>query len=251
MCGRYATSRGSAELSTLFDAVDESRGALAPDYNLAPTDSAPIVRVSQRAGRVLSAARWGLLPAWAKTPRAGARMINARAETIATSNAYARPFAERRCLVPVDGWYEWRSLGRGSAKQAYFMTPADGGVLAIAGVWTPWRGSEAGERLLTFSVVTTAAVGDLALVHDRMPLVLPPDRWSGWLGLTDGDDPTLSPADPLDSIALLAAPPAGFLAKLEIRPVGPAVGDVHNDGPALLARVAAPPLTDVANPTLC
>jgi putative SOS response-associated peptidase YedK len=260
MCGRYATSRSSADLSSLFDAVDETDDALAADYNVAPTDPVPVVRVSERVGRpVLSVARWGLVPPWAKDPRVGARMINARVETVATSSAYARPFAQRRCLVPADGWYEWLRLSTG--KQAYFMTPADGSVLAFAGVWTAWRGPESGDRLLTFSVLTTAAVGDLAAVHDRMPLVLPPSRWSSWLGLTPDDSaprrppPDDSPArlrpPPADSPVrlrpppdLLAPPPEEFVAGLEIRPVGPAVGDVRNDGPSLLARVDAPPLTE-------
>jgi putative SOS response-associated peptidase YedK len=239
MCGRYATSRSSADLSALFDAVDETDESLAPDYNVAPTDPVPVVRVSERVARpVLSVARWGLVPPWAKDPRVGARMINARAETVATSNAYARPFAQRRCLVPADGWYEWLGAAggrsgssRSTGKQAYFMTPADGSVLAFAGLWTAWRGPGSGDRLLTFSVVTTPAIGELAAVHDRMPLALPPSRWSSWLGLTPGAD-------------LLAPPPEEFVAGLEIRPVGPAVGDVRNDGPSLLARVDAPPLTD-------
>jgi putative SOS response-associated peptidase YedK len=240
MCGRYATSRSSADLSSLFDALDETEDALAADYNVAPTDPVPLVRISDRVGgAVLSAARWGLVPPWAKDPRVGARMINARAETLAGSSAYARPFAQRRCLVPADGWYEWRlppaplprPRGRGAGKQAYFMTPSDGSVLAFAGLWTAWRGLGSADRLLTFSIVTTAAIGDLALVHDRMPLVLPPGRWASWLAGPAGDE-------------LLAPAPEEFLAGLEIRPVGPAVGDVRNDGPALLTRVDAKPLTE-------
>ncbi len=249
MCGRYATSRSSADLSSLFDALDETEESLAADYNVAPTDPVPVVRMSERAGgRVLSAARWGLVPPWAKDPRTGARMINARAETLADSSAYPtrlpsatnKAFARRRCLVPADGWYEW--LRRGSGKQAYFMTPADGSVLAFAGLWTAWRGTASADRLLTFSIVTTAAIGDLALVHDRMPLVLPPGRWSSWLGRQAGTD---VPAPP-EETDLLAPPPDGFVAGLEIRPVGPAVGDVRNDGPSLLARVNALPLTEPA-----
>jgi putative SOS response-associated peptidase YedK len=242
MCGRYATSRSSADLSSVFDALNETADRLAADYNVAPTDPVPVVRVSERGGGpVLNVARWGLVPPWAKDPRVGARMINARAETIASSRAYARPFAQRRCLVPADGWYEWRlspaplarPLRRGTGRQAYFITPTDGSVLAFAGVWTAWSGRKPGDGLLTFSVVTTAALGDLTLVHDRMPLVLPPSRWSSWLAGTPGDD-------------LLAPPPEEYVAGLEIRPVGPAVGDVHNDGPSLLARVDAPPLTEPA-----
>ncbi|MBX6356704.1 MAG: SOS response-associated peptidase [Micromonosporaceae bacterium] len=230
MCGRYATSRSSADLSELFDAVDETQDAVVPNYNVAPTDRAPVVRLSDRVDKpVISLARWGLVPPWAKDLRVGSRMINARAETLAGSSAYARPFARRRCLVPADGWFEW--LRRASGKQAYFMTPADGSTLAFAGLWTSWRGPGAPERVVTFSIVTTVAVGDLAFVHDRMPLVLPPARWSSWLTGQPGAD-------------LLAPTPEEFAAGLEIRPVGPAVGDVRNNDPSLLARVDALPLTE-------
>jgi len=219
MCGRYATTRSAADLSALFEAYDDTGGSLVPDYNVAPTDPVPIVRVSKSRGeRVLAGARWGLVPTWAKDAKGAARMINARAETVATSSAYSSPFARRRCLVPADGWYEWvrRPDGR---KQPYFMTAAHGGVLAMAGLWSPW-----GEGL-TFSVITTAAIGDLALVHDRMPLLLPWQRWADWLA-GDGEPEEL-----------LTAPSDEFLAGLEIRPVGPEVGDVRNDGPQLVAQV--------------
>src|SRR5690349_18997031 len=112
MCGRYASTRSSTDLATLFDALDTTDEALVPDYNLAPTDPAPIVRVSASAGaRVLAVARWGLVPAWSADGRGGARMINARAETVATSRAFAPSFERRRCLVPADGWYEWARTG--------------------------------------------------------------------------------------------------------------------------------------------
>ncbi|MGI5214594.1 SOS response-associated peptidase [Plantactinospora sp. CA-290183] len=227
MCGRYATTRSAADLSALFESYDDTGDGLGPDYNVAPTDPVPIVRISERlGGRVLSVARWGLLPPWAKDARGGARMINARAETVATTRAYAQPFARRRCLVPADGWYEW--LRSDGVKQPYFMTRSDGGVLAFAGIWSVWR--DAGTPVLTCSVVTTAAVGDLALVHDRMPLLLPRQRWAGWLG--GGGDPG----------ELLAPPTAESLAGIELRPVGGSVGDVRNDGPELVSRVPAQPL---------
>ncbi|MGW4466628.1 SOS response-associated peptidase [Micromonospora sp. NPDC004704] len=272
MCGRYATTRSAADLSQLFESFDETGGRLDADYNVAPTDPVPIVRMSATAGpaddrsagadlrdrdnqadpdvaddragdpgdapaarrRALSVARWGLVPAWAKDARGGARMINARAETVATTNAYARSFARRRCLVPADGWYEW-VRGDGGTKQPYFMTPADGGVLALAGLWSVWKGPDG--PLLSCSVITTAAVGELADVHDRMPLLLAPERWDDWL---DGGD---------SAERLLAPPSAQMLAGIEIRPVGRGVGDVRNDGPELVARVSAPPLrTDPAAP---
>jgi putative SOS response-associated peptidase YedK len=227
MCGRYATSRSNADLSALFEAADEGDG-LEPDYNVAPTDPVPLVRMSASAGgRVLETARWGLVPAWAKDPKVGARMINARVETVASSNAFAPSFARRRCLIPADGWYEWVRRETKSAKQPYFMTLGDAEPCVFAGLWTVWGKDEG--RILTCTIITTPAVDDLALIHDRMPLLLPRERWSDWL--------TAEPAE-----ALLAPPPSSHVARLELRPVGPRVGDVRNDGPDLTTRVPAPPL---------
>lgn len=224
MCGRYASTRSAADLSALFEAVDETDGELAPDYNVAPTDPVALVRLSSRVdGRVLSRARWGLVPPWAKDTSGAARMINARSETVATSRAFAPSFERRRCLVPADGWYEWVKLP--DRRQPYFMTRPDGESLAFAGLWSVWGTGES--RLLTCTVITAPAVGDLAAVHDRMPLVLPQDRWADWLSATD-------------ATGLLAPDPA-WLAQLEIRPVGAAVGDVRNDGPQLVRAVPGVP----------
>ena len=226
MCGRYASTRSAADLSALFEAVDETDGALAPDYNVAPTDPVALVRHSSRVdGRVLSLARWGLVPPWAKDTSGAARMINARAETVAGSRAYGQSFDRRRCLVPADGWYEW--LKRPDGRQPYFMTRPDGQPLAFAGLWSVWGSGEG--RLLTCSVITAAAVGDLAAVHDRMPLALPPGRWAHWLGA----------GDPTECLI----PDAEWLSRLEIRPVGSAVGDVRNDGPDLVRAVPGGPPT--------
>ncbi|NUR69787.1 MAG: SOS response-associated peptidase [Hamadaea sp.] len=218
MCGRYATTRSSADLSRLFEAFDETEGGVTVDYNVAPTDKVPIVRVSaSREARVLTVARWGLVPPWATDPRIGSRMINARAETVASSRAYAQSFERRRCLVPVDGWYEWTRSPTG--KQAFYMN-MNGEGLTMGGIW-----SVKGD-LLTFSVITLPARGDLAKVHDRMPLLLPPDRWSEWLSATPSDD-LLTPADD------------DYLSTIEIRAVGSAVGDVRNDGPGLIEPIEA------------
>jgi putative SOS response-associated peptidase YedK len=226
MCGRYATTRSSADLSALFDADDETDDGLAPDYNVAPTDPVPIVRISRSAGaRVLTRVKWGLVPAYAKDARGGARMINARAETVTKSGAFSPSFAKRRCLVPADGWYEWQRRGP-KEKQPYFMTDPDGDVLAFAGLWAVWgRGDD---RVLSCCILTAAALGDLALVHDRMPLMLPSESWNDWLV-----------AEAADAERLLA-PSAEFFERLEIRPVGALVGDVRNDGPSLIERVDAP-----------
>jgi putative SOS response-associated peptidase YedK len=226
MCGRYASTRSAADLASIFEALDETDEQLRPDYNLAPTDPAPIVRVSTRtSSRVLTVARWGLVPAWSPAPTGGARMINARAETVASSRVFARSFAQRRCLVPADGWYEWRPL-TGRAKQPYFMTRPD---LVLGGIWSIW--GTGSDRLLTFSVVTVPAEGPLGEIHDRMPLVLEPGRWDSWLTAAD-------------ATGLLAPPPPDYVAGIELRPVSAAVGDVRNDGPELVRAVATPSLIE-------
>ncbi|WP_091090211.1 SOS response-associated peptidase [Micromonospora nigra] len=257
MCGRYATTRGAGDLSAVFESVDETDGRLAPDWNVAPTDPVPLVRVSSAGHRSLTLGRWGLVPPWSRSSAGAARMINARAETVATSRAYAGAFARRRCLVPADGWYEWVRASDG-ARQAYYMTPRDGSVLAFAGIWSVWDGPAG--PLVTCSVLTTAAVGELAGVHDRMPLLLPADRWSAWLGGDSGGAGGDTgggaggrgagggrAAGPED---LLAPPPVSWLAGLEVRPVGPAVGNVRNDGPGLVARVPVDGAEDPEDMTL-
>jgi putative SOS response-associated peptidase YedK len=226
MCGRYASTRSAADLAELFEAVDETDGQMVPDYNVAPTDPAAIVRLSTRVeAPVLSVGRWGLVPAWSQDVSGAARMINARAETVRESRAFARSFADRRCLIPVDGWYEWRRV-QGTGKQPYFMTRPES--LVLAGIWSTWGTDSA--RLLTFSILTCPAQGDLALIHDRMPMVLEQSQWASWLR---APDPT----------GLLNPPSARYCAGIELRPIGSDVGDVRKDGPELIRRVAAPPLT--------
>jgi putative SOS response-associated peptidase YedK len=228
MCGRYATTKSEADLSLLFDAVAvaESPG---PSWNVAPTDPVPVVRVSaSRDARVVDTARWGLVPPWAKDLRAGARMINARSETVATSPAFAPSFAKRRCLVPADGWFEW--VRDGKQRQAYYLTPSKGAPLAFAGLWSAWGP----ESVLTCTVLTTAALGSLARVHDRMPLILPPDRWADWLA--GGGDP----AEQLRPMTI------GQLSDIDVRAVRPDVGNVRNNGPHLLD----PPVEQQAETTL-
>jgi putative SOS response-associated peptidase YedK len=222
MCGRYASTRSPADLAALFDAYDETDDALVADYNLAPTDPAPIVRLTEREpGRIVAVARWGLVPPWAPGPDGAARMINARAETVARSSAFARSFAQRRCLVPADGWYEWVRSPDGRRTQPYYMTRPEG--LVFGGIWSVWSSPD--RRLVTFSVVTLAARGHLAEVHHRMPLVLPPQRWEEWLLAAD-------------AVQLLAPAPLPYLDAIEVRPVAPAVGDVRNDGPQLIQAIA-------------
>lgn len=223
MCGRYAASRSPEDLILEYEATDATAGEYAgPDFNVAPTDPVLAVRTATRdRQRELSLARWGLVPSWAADRRGAAGRINARAETVQQLPAFRSAFARRRCLVPADGWYEWVRRGDGPGKQAYFMSPYDGRGVAFAGLWASW-----GEpRLLTVTILTTAAVGGLAQVHHRMPLVLPASRYADWL------DPTHP-----DPARLLVATPEALVERLEIRPVGPRVGSVANDGPDLVQR---------------
>lgn len=245
MCGRYASIKAPADLADEFRAVDATDGAARADYNVAPTKQ--IVTVVQRhprdedgtpdpdtVERTLRLVRWGLVPFWAKDPKGGARMINARSESAGEKPAFRRALNSRRCLIPADGWYEWQR-GR-DHKQPYYTHYVDGGSLAMAGLWEFWKPKddptgEYPDGLVTAAVLTTAAVGPLAQVHDRMPLVLPASAWDAWLDPDTGAD--------ADAVAALLAPPSPELvAALEIRPVGPAVNNVRNNGPELLAPLA-------------
>jgi putative SOS response-associated peptidase YedK len=234
MCGRFVSSRKPEDLVQLFDVARwEPAEALAQDWNVSPTKSVyavldrPVKGEGPAPVRQLRTLRWGLVPSWAKSPEAAVKMINARAETVHDKPSYRQPFAARRCLIPADGYYEWAS----PSKQPYFVTLADGSVMAMAGLYEFWRdrtvpAQDPGAWWCTCTVVTTAAEPALASIHERMPLVLPPERWDAWL------DPSLT--DPDEARTLLAPPPPGLM---EARPVSAAVGSFRNNGPELLLRV--------------
>jgi putative SOS response-associated peptidase YedK len=228
MCGRYVVGRDTDDLVGEFEAADLLSEPLLADYNVAPTDPVPVVLTRHRPGerggpvdRQLRRARWGLVPSWAADTKRAAKHINARAETVTELPAFRSAVRRRRCLVPADGWYEWAPREDGPGKQPTYLTPRDGSVLAFAGLYEIWGP----DRVLTTSIVTTAALGDLVRVHSRMPLVLPRSAWAAWL------DP-----DREDATDLLVPDPAA-IAGLELRPVGPAVGTVANDGPELIRRI--------------
>jgi putative SOS response-associated peptidase YedK len=173
--------------------------------------------------RELHVARWGLVPFWAKDVSIGARLINARVETAHEKPAFRRAFALHRCLVPADGYYEWQVTEDGG-KQPHFIHPADGGVLAMAGLYAVWRSPDAaGGRLLSCTVITTEATDDVGRIHDRMPMLVEPDSFGAWL------DPALTHPDEVRSLLVPAA--AG---RLESHPVSTAVNKVTNNGPELV-----------------
>jgi putative SOS response-associated peptidase YedK len=224
MCGRYTSTTSADDLAAWF-AADLAVADRPPRYNVAPTDEVYAVAEHDRRRRV-GLLRWGLVPPWAESPRVGSRMINARAETLLDKDVFRRPLERRRCLVPADGFYEWTTRA-GGGKQAWHLRPRDGGVLAFAGLWESWRprGGD-GERVVSATIVTTAANATVTPVHDRMPVCLPAAAWGEWLDPANDDLLGLTP--------LLVPAPEDLL---EVRPVGPAVGNVANDGPELLAEV--------------
>ena len=238
MCGRY-TSQSPPDVIADYFHVDE---VVAPElgvrFNVAPSQD--VYAVAQRHGvRRLGSLRWGLVPFWADDPKIGNRMINARAETLATSSAFKRSFARRRCLVPADGFYEWQAVPGAKRKQPYYIRRRDGQPLAFAGLWEVWRPKDAPEgdeesRLSSCTIVTTDANELLAPIHDRMPVILPPGVWDEWLD-PDNED--------VDRLSRLLVPAPEDL--LELIPVGPDVSKVDNEGPHLIERVdpveAAPP----------
>lgn len=253
MCGRYASFRDAQDLAdelAVAEVADDAR-LLPPSWNVAPTDPVRIVverprRDTGEIVRSLRVARWGLVPSWAKDPGVGARMINARAETLLDKPAFARPFGVRRCLLPAEGYYEWRRLERPEGaparakvpKQAYWIHPQDGGVAALAGLYEFWRDPARADDdpdrwLVSATVVTTAASPDLERVHDRMPLVLPRDAWDAWL------DPAV---DAHGASALLGGPTVGMTTLA----VTDRVNAVANDGPQLLEPDPAPRDPDAA-----
>jgi putative SOS response-associated peptidase YedK len=218
MCGRYASSRKPDDLVGYFEVQDPPEEVLPPSWNVAPTD--PVYAVVQRESRQLRVLRWGLVPSWAKDPKVGARFINARRETVATTNAFRAAYAKRRCLLPADGYYEWKPEGTG--KQPYFLTSTTGDPLAMAGLFEHWKRPD-GTWLSTCTVLTTSAPDDLGEIHDRTPLLVPEELWAVWL------DPEVT--DP-DAVLVPGTP-----GVLDAWPVGPEVGNVRNNGPHLVDPV--------------
>lgn len=228
MCGRYTQLRSWPELVRLYriTQAQAAPNALAR-YNIAPMQAVAVIRSGADGGRALSAMRWGLVPAWARDLGIGAKMINARAETVLEKPAFLSAMRRRRCLIPADGFYEWQ-VRPGAAKQPYRLTLADDRPMAFAGLWERWEGAAFGAPVLSCTILTTAANELLAPIHARMPVILSEDAHDAWL------DCERCPAEAM--LALLRPYPA---AAMIARPVGTWVNRVANDDP----RCLAPPLS--------
>ena len=223
MCGRYVSSLPTDEIRAIFGTVGEVPN-IPPNWNVAPTQGAMVVRCHPESGeRRLGALRWGLVPGWTKDLKTARQPINARSETAATSGMFKGALTARRCIVPADAFYEWRTLPEG--KQPYAVARHDGTPMAFAGLWEAWR-DPAGEILRTFTILTTIANAAMRPLHKRMTVILEPEDWPLWLGETPGDP-----------MALLR-PAAEDV--LRVWPVSRAVNNVRNNGAALLYPVDDP-----------
>jgi putative SOS response-associated peptidase YedK len=240
MCGRFVSATPPDQIAAYFG-TEEPEALLEPSWNVAPTRDVYAV-VADGSVRHLDAFHWGLVPMWAKDPKIGSRMINARAETLADKGAFKAAFRRRRCIVPADGFYEWRAAppveGQAKSKakkQPFFVHRPDGEPYAFAGLWEVWKGPDKDrEPLRSCTIITTTANGPMGEVHDRMPVILPASEWDTWLD-RDNDD--------LDLLGRLLVPAAPEL--IAMRPVSTEVNSVRNDDPGLVAEA---PLVDDAVP---
>ncbi|MDH6130103.1 SOS response-associated peptidase [Kitasatospora sp. GP82] len=244
MCGRFVSTSKPEDLVSLFGVTRwDPEETLSPSWNTAPTDPvwAVLERLDRDTGelaRQLRPLRWGLVPSWAKDPGVGARMINARAETVHEKPAFRKAFATRRCLLPADGYYEWVAIaaaeGKKGFKQPYFIAPASGSLLAMAGLYEFWRDPTRPDDdphawLTTTTIITTQATDAAGRVHDRMPLAIDSGDFDAWLNPEHND--------PGELRQLLHTPADG---NLTVRPVSTAVNSVRNNGPELLVPVPDP-----------
>jgi putative SOS response-associated peptidase YedK len=246
MCGRFAVTTDPALLAQKIQAIDESAAAAkdgaakGPNYNVAPTTTISTVvkrhtEPDDESTRRVRSMRWGLVPPWVKTAEdggpdtTGPLLINARSEKVTSSPAFRNSAKNKRCLVPMDGWYEWLKKGEKGPKTPFYMYGGDGEMLFMAGLWSTWRPKNAATDappLLSCTIITTDAAGPLAEIHDRMPLTISRDDWDRWL----------DPDAPIDEGLLRGH---GDLDRIEIREVSRLVNSVRNNGPELIEP--APP----------
>lgn len=242
MCGRFVSSSSPADLASYFGAEGSApvEEALEPNYNVAPTSDVYVVHADGGVRRV-DAFHWGLVPIWAKDPKVGNRMINARSETLATKGAFKPAFKRRRCIVPADGFYEWKKLPGQKRKQPYFIHRPDDEPFAFAGLWEVWKGPEKESdqvQLRSTTIITTSANEPMAAIHDRMPVVLPPSAWDDWLDPDNEDIDTLG--------QLLVPAPAALIT---MHPVSTDVGNVRNRGPQLTEEIPPDAVLEPAGST--
>jgi len=222
MCGRFTLSTSAEVVAEFFELGEVPE--LAPRYNIAPTQPVAAVVLDAKAGaRVLTHYQWGLIPSWSKDPTIGARMINARAETVATKPSYRTAFKRRRCLLPASGFYEWQKTGGG--KQPHLIAMHDGAVFALAGLWEHWSGAD-GTEIESCTIITTEPNELLAPIHNRMPVILSKKLHATWL------DPASEDTKSLESLL------KPFPAKtMQAHPVSTYVNSPSRDGPKCIEPI--------------
>ncbi len=221
MCGRYTLATSVDELARQFE-IGEYPASIPPSYNVAPTQNIAAV-VAEGEARKLEMLRWGLVPSWADDPEIGARMINARSETVAEKPSFRKAFRERRCLILADGFYEWRRMESG--KQPYYIRMKDERPFAFAGLWESW--GRDGDEVRSCAILTTEPNGLVRGIHNRMPVILPPENYPLWL------DHDFDEREALESI--LESYPAG---EMEAYPVSRAMNSPSHDVPGCIKPAA-------------
>ena len=223
MCGRYAVTSAPEAIRALFGYPEQPN--FPPRYNVAPTQPIAIVRLMD-GKRQFALVRWGLLPSWVRDPKNFTLLINARGESVIDKRAFSGAMKRRRCLIPADGFYEWKAIG--TRKVPYYVRAKSGQPLAFAGLWETWTGPN-GEELETSTIVTTRANRALADIHERMPVIVPPEAFNLWLDCAN--------VDPETAAALISPASEKLLDTYE---VSTAVNRTANDNPELVERYAAP-----------
>lgn len=221
MCGRYAYFYKLSQVLRLIDSGWTTEQAFDAIFNVAPTMKAPVILIGKDGTPGVTRLTWGLVPSWAEDPSVGAKMFNARSETIREKPAYREAFERRRCVVPISGFYEWETLRELKRKKPWYVAPEDGSIMLLAGVWERWTAGDA--RLDTFSIVTTEACGRMSEIHERSPVMLRDVEWNTWIrGKPDEAIALCEPREPDD---------------LRFTPVSTRVGNIRNNDPSLVECV--------------
>jgi putative SOS response-associated peptidase YedK len=227
MCGRFLASKSPEEVARWFKATGPIPNTR-PRYNAAPTQNLlTVLRDPESGERRLEPLRWGLIPFWAKDAKIAYSTVNAMSETVASKPAFREAFKSRRCLVPANGFYEWKKLDEKS-KQPFCIGMADGSLFAFAGLWERWKDPASGETIRSFTIITCPPNELCTTIHNRMPVILGPDGYAKWLGE--------KPAAREELEALLKPFPAEMMRAY---PIGPRIGNVKNDDPSLIEPRAA------------
>jgi putative SOS response-associated peptidase YedK len=236
MCGRYALNISGDDLALEYNANNPNTAYTASNWNISPTTTIPFISESKNRSvtRDINLASWGLIPSWAKDSSRQANAINARVESISEKPSFRSAFKSRRCLVPVSGYYEWATeLGQYRPKQPFFISNKESKTLAIAGIYEEWVNPESNQVLATAAIITRSAVGIVAPIHNRMPVILPSTLWADWLTPNE-----LSKSEVVDYLHMLDLPNPD--EQLRFWPVSEEVNNARNSGPALANPIALP-----------